>query len=493
MKTQKVRICLLVAVILLILVFAAVVHIGHENAAYNLKVIEPTCTEKGYTIYTYLKDGSTKFKDITDETGHDFGEWEKSQVSENEEQRICRRCGFCETRKIGIIRNIPTLSLYGSMDEIGKKADVRLMFSYREGDDFFDGYASLKYQGHSSLKYEKKNYTIKFYDDAEFENKKKITFKTWNTEYKYVLKANYVDASNIRNLVCADIWSEMVETRGGVNERLTKTSHNGAVDGFPIAVYLNDEFHGLYDLMLHKDDNLFAMSDGKKDGILISNAGDFDEAFFQKQVDWTAEETWETEYCGTEDKKWLQNKFNSFSEFILTADDKKFKKELKKYADIPSVIDYIIAVYTLGLNDKDFKDILFVTYDNSPWIASLFDMETAFGLSEDGTQISNAGEKLPACVDGEWKYNTENILFKKMLDCFCDEICKRYLELRKSALSEENLINTVERRRKQIPEEWLKIDFDLYRLRPGKDIADVEQIKDYVTERLVLTDKIFGK
>lgn len=492
MKSKKILSYVLGGAVLILVLVFIFLYARFTNDDYTVKTVEPTCTKKGYTIYTY-SNGTTKFKDITNETGHSFKEWEKSSTAANEEQRICERCGFIETKKTGIEQNIPTVSFYGSLGGIGKKTEVKLSFSYREADDFFDGFATLKHQGHSSLKYEKKNYTVKLYDDSELENKKHIVFKNWNKEYKYILKANYVDASNIRNLVCADIWSEMVASRREVNKRLLKTSHNGAVDGFPVAVYINDEFHGLYDLMLHKDDGLFLMSEGKKDGIVISNEGNFDEALFKKQVDWDAEETWEIEYCGTENKKWIQNKFNSFSEFVLKSDDKKFKKDLKKYADVPSVIDYIIAVYTLGLNDKDSKDILFATYDNSPWIASLFDTETAFGLSEDGTEIYGFENKLPVRNNGTWEYNSENILFIKMLDCFYDEICERYLELRKTVLSEEKLINIIEHREKQIPAEIMKNDFELYPNRHGKDIADSKQIKEYITQRIKLTDEIFVK
>ena len=47
---------------------------------------------------------------------------------------------------------------------------------------------------------------------------------------------------------------------------------------------------------------------------------------------------------------------------------------LKDYADVDSLIDYLIATYALGLNEHYYHDVLFATYDDGPFIASLFDM-----------------------------------------------------------------------------------------------------------------------
>ncbi len=481
----------LACLLLLLLACCLLWYVGRPKSAdYETQVIAPTCTENGYTIYRSLKDGSTRFKDVTEPLGHTFGDWLEA---EGRRERTCSSCGFIEAETVTVADDMPVLSLYGSLEGIEKSNDVPLTFSYADKSTAISGYATMKTQGHGSLAYEKKNFTIKLFEDEQYKTKKKISFNNWHKEHKYILKANFVDGSSIRNLVCADIWSQMVESRPNVSSRLLNTSHNGAVDGFPLELRLNDAFYGLYTLTLHKDDDLFAMEDGEKSGILISNEGDFDEALFQKPVDWQADETWEVEYCGTEKKTWLQNQFNDFLSFVATADDKSFKKKLYKYADVPSLIDYMIATYTLGLTDKDHKDILFVTYDKSPFIASLFDMETAFGLTPDGTAVSPPNEKLPMHKDGGWAYNTENILFQKMLNCFDDEICQRYGELRKTVLSDEAILKIIESRAAQIAPTVRDSDFALYPTRPGADSADVTQLKAYCETRFSLTDTIFMK
>ena len=66
---------------------------------------------------------------------------------------------------------------------------------YKSNYNNFEKYATLKVQGSSSVAYEKKNYTIKFYTDKNCTEK----FKTdlgWGREYKYVIKANWIDKTH---------------------------------------------------------------------------------------------------------------------------------------------------------------------------------------------------------------------------------------------------------------------------------------------------------
>ena len=116
---------------------------------------------------------------------------------------------------------------------------------------------------------------------------------------KYILKANYNDPSHCRNVVCADIWAEMVQSRARLPRELTVLSNYGAADGFPVSVYLNDEFHGLYTLTLHKDDDLFGMEDGKKQALLILNDASSEEAYFRAETSFGLGSPWEIEFCGT--------------------------------------------------------------------------------------------------------------------------------------------------------------------------------------------------
>lgn len=458
------------------------------------KIVEPTCVENGYSIYK--KNGKTQIKDIVPAKGHKFSKWqivtESNGVIKGTRTRTCSICNYEEKENFFDKSDLPQIMFTGDISKIGKKDLVVVEAVYREKNVNFKGYATLKYQGHDSLKYDKKNFTVKFFKDKDCTQKKNFQFSHWNKENKYILKANYIDVSRSRNLICADIWSQMVSTRTGVHSRLKDTSNNGAVDGFPVEAYLNDEFIGIYNLTLHKDDSLFAMEEGKKEGIVIINEGNSQESLFRQTVNWDKTQDWEVEFCGTENDEWIKNKTNKFIEFVINSTDTEFKNNLSKYADVNSLIDYLIAIYTLGLNSNYSKDLIFVTYDDEPFIASLFDMENAFGLYPDGKGFESVSYGLPIIKNGNWESGTDSLLWDKVMKNYYSEIQERYKKLRQDILNEKNILKITKEKINIISPTVNRADFKLYSEQPLQNISHLEQIQNYTKERLEALDCIFG-
>ena len=138
--------------------------------------------------------------------------------------------------------SIPKVYFEGDINGMHNKSDERkIKLKYESNDINFESYASIKIQGSSSLRYEKKNYTIKLYEDEFLENKKTIDFG-WGKQSKYCLKANWIDKTHARNVVTAKLVGE-VQKKYSVFEN---TPNNGAIDGFPVEIYINDDFLGVY-------------------------------------------------------------------------------------------------------------------------------------------------------------------------------------------------------------------------------------------------------
>ena len=80
----------------------------HKHS-YTNKVIKPTCTEKGYTLYTCSCGDSYK-KDYKDATGHSWGDWkvtkEPTESKEGEKTRTCISCSKKETEKIPKLEHV---------------------------------------------------------------------------------------------------------------------------------------------------------------------------------------------------------------------------------------------------------------------------------------------------------------------------------------------------------------------------------------------------
>ena len=75
----------------------------HQHSHNKDKTINPTCTEKGYTVYL-CKCGDTYKADYKDALGHDWGAWvitkQPTEDAEGTETRTCGRCGITESRSV---------------------------------------------------------------------------------------------------------------------------------------------------------------------------------------------------------------------------------------------------------------------------------------------------------------------------------------------------------------------------------------------------------
>lgn len=463
---------------------------------YSVHTTAATCTTNG-TINALSADGSTS-RVIANlpATGHSITETVLQQPIDDvhcgSALHICANCELTETVPIYPDCTIPRLKLYGSLEGIGKKAEVPMTVEFSGAGQELDCYALLKYQGHTSLIYDKKNFTLKLFKDDRHEQKNKIVFFDWNKEHKYILKANYIDPSVCRNLVCADIWSEMAACREDYPARLADSSNFGATDGFPLALYLNDEFQGLYTMTLHRDDDLFDMEDGNLDGIVVANTANTEAAFFKAPATFDDASDWEVEYSGLEDDTlWLEDKLNDLITFVRTASEDEFKENLHQYLDVNSAVDYLTAIYSLGLTNSGAKNITMATYDNGVLFFSLCDMENAFGLSPDGTEILDPADYLPTCTDGTWDSATGSLLWDRMLHSFYPEICARYTELRREILTAERICGKVETFLQPISQDFYAADKLLYPQMPDLPIDAQTQIENYVPQRLLLLDALF--
>lgn len=479
--------------LLLFLLIVSGISFGEEITAQHDEFSKaPTCTENGYI--SHIDQGTTIIEEIP-ALGHTFGEWILS-ADGMYNTRICQVCGYLENIHINTIpeNHLPRLDLYGNMEGIGKKSKVVLEASFTSLDQSFHCYGILTLQGHSTYGMPKKNYTIRFYDDQRGNVKHKVYFRNWSKEHKYILKANYTDLTQCRNLVGANLWTEMVQSRNNVSNRIRELPTYGAVDGFPIAVYLNDGFFGLYTLNLHKDDDLYHMRSGKPEAILICNKQTEPESLFRSPATFTTDHSsdWEIEYCGTEDETWAAESFNELVFFVMNSNDQEFREHLCEHLDVDAAIDYLIFLYTLGLQNGGAKDLVMISFGDL-WIPSAYDMDDGFGLDSANEAYLSPAEFLPQKVNGTWDSGTGSLLWDRLLENYTDTITDRYWVLRKEILTEESLLNRVQSFVSQIPESFFDYDYYLYPQRPVQDLYMLDQIKQYIHNRIPILDHVFRR
>ena len=78
--------------------------LSHTHNYITTTIVEPTCTERGYTKYTCEKCGNSYNADYEKALGHNFGEWKEIKPATEEEdglkERTCARCGEKEEQSI---------------------------------------------------------------------------------------------------------------------------------------------------------------------------------------------------------------------------------------------------------------------------------------------------------------------------------------------------------------------------------------------------------
>lgn len=491
------KIALTLGTIIIVCVLYLLINMGINRRDSIIEVVEPTCTEEGYTIFLNKKTNTRYADNYISALGHEYIDNRivktANGIKIGIKELICSRCNETKNLYYTDDNSIPKLCLEGSLEHISKNKSVTLKCQYIDKDNEFSSYVSLKYQGHSSLVYPKKNFTIKFFEDEDCDKKLKLSFKDWKPESKYILKANYIDPSYCRNIVCANIWSDIVKSRSSINPNLNDLSNYGAVDGFPIALYIDGNYYGLYTLNLHKDDDLFNIVDGEKQAIAIINQESLPESLFMDSSSFLETSDWEIEACGTENNDWAKKSLNNLILFIKSSDIQTFKKEIGNYLDVDAAIDYLISMYSLGLTTNYSKDLVLVTYDSKIWIPSLYDMENAFGLSEDGTSYFDAKYFMPVYSNNSFSSNTGSLLWDKLLVSYFDEIKLRYNVLRDNELSFSNIVDRIEEYMRLIPNDYREEDRKIYYDMPDIGVDYIEQMKEYVANSLSLLDDFFGR
>ena len=86
--------------------------------------------------------------------------------------------------------DIPKVYITGTLPTSKNDGDVQVTIRYKSKTMDFTHPATLKVQGGSSVNYNKKNFTVKLYEDTSYENKAKVAFKRWPEMNKFVLKAH---------------------------------------------------------------------------------------------------------------------------------------------------------------------------------------------------------------------------------------------------------------------------------------------------------------
>lgn len=457
---------------------------------------------------------------------------EANEFEKGEKHRTCSECGATEEEVIPYTLDFPRVyidyqKLYPNAPDATDYSGfanwtwdyltvpIKYEGSSTNTNSDFDCYAQMKIQGGTSknASYLKKNYTIKLYEDRDCTKKNNVKMvDSWGKQNKYVLKSNWIDITSSRNLVTAGLWSDVVESRStsqyvSPRDNLDVMVNNGAVDGFPVMLYFNGKYFGLYTFNIPKDNWLFGMKKSntqallfaegtakKADGSLYQSTG------FKELIEWDnasmAGSGWELEYAYDEsDTKWIADSMNKAIQLVMDTYGKlkdsmsssekkalrdKFISEAPNYLDVDGCIDYMIFLHCIqGFPDNSTKNVIWSTYDGKVWSPNAYDLDTTWCLSYDGQVGVFENRIIDHTSGGFWgtdwyRANLRgNALFEAILLFYAEQVQNRYNELRNGPLSYDHISESFATFINGIPQVLYDREASDYPTRPSEQVSPV--------------------
>lgn len=393
--------------------------------------------------------------------------------------------------------DIPIVTIDGTLPSAKADGDVSVVITYRSITDEFKSYATVKVQGDSSTTYPKKNFTIKLFSDSGRTKKLKKQFRDWDKERnKFVLKANWIDHSHARNVVNARLWRQIVKSRSDYDSLPSALrTGNSAVDGFPVKVFNNGVYMGLYTWNLPKD-SLYGLNEDVDSNAIVQG----DSGTYSGSILWRASTNggkWSDETHDTMPPV-ITVGFDRLLNFVYTSTDTDFVANFSNYFDKQSIIDQYIFLYVGCIVDNIGKNQTFFTYDGSYYYGGMYDMDGTWGLPPWNI---TGWKTADTAFQGGYSAVTEgtgetNLLYERVGNLFNSDIVSRYTELRSSVLSADNINAEFDRFMSNIPPYLYEEDYASttgngnFTNIPLKTTNNAIQIRQFVIDRLAYVDSM---
>lgn len=451
---------------------------------------EPTCTENGVKTRVCTCGES---ETATIPAGHTYV---LEDLYAEPEPRVafggifrCEGCGDEEERVITSADvGMPIVSLDGSFDGMSKEDKVTVGFDYISDELTFSCTATLKWQGATSLAYPKKNFSIQLFEEDG--SKKKVELVDgWGKESKYCMKANWTDFSEARNLVSANLYGDVAATRDKDDE-FAGLVNGGAVDGFPILVYHDGNFLGLYTMNIPKDKWLMGMEkdDTLRQAMVIPEQWHNSVSLREFMSYDFASTSWELEFASTEDNaeigtNWVVDSFNEMMRFVQNNDGEAFRAGIGEYINVDRALDALLFTWVMCGRDNYSKNILWVTYDGKVWTPCIYDLDSTWGLWWDASKLNTPGEVT------NFKNNSVCLLYQRLRSNYQDELLARYKDLRLTVLSDEAIEARFTEYFESIPDAVYEAERERWPNRAGLWIEHESQILSFAKEHLAILDE----
>jgi hypothetical protein len=393
----------------------------------------------------------------------------KPLISESEHSFPTKVDDFASVAKPN---GLPRVYLIGDTSAMTHDKSVSMKIEFLNGNQRFTGYSKTKWQGDSSLQWDKKNYRINLYSDSGLSTVMPVQLKPdWLSDSKFNLKANYTDGLLARNNVNAKIAAAIYSNEPGLPEELVLSQNFGQIDGFPVELFINNNFHGIY---------TFNTAKSTYGNAKIAVAGD-------EYVAATLFSANTAKYDGT-DFEFLQDSpttddqaaFNAVLKFVNESSDTDFVKDIDNYISVSSAINYMIFGNIVNLIDNWGKNADYISYDGTKFYCIPYDLDCSYG----GTWNGALNSKLSAV--GFNATEGTNKLFSRINDLMNSQVKDKYTELRKW-LTPMYVLDKYRGFIQEIGRANYEREFKLWN-NPSKDTYTFSQLTEYVYNQFKVCD-----
>jgi len=361
----------------------------------------------------------------------------------------------------------------------------------------------LSIQGHGSAAYTKKGYTF----DVLNSNGDALSLKFGDMPAadSFHLKAYATDMTHTRGLAGAKLWRQMIDIlpyqENIVSNKalsLLATQKKNAIywadakfseDGFPVGVYLNGDFYGLYTLKLKKSKPNYALDDTDTDNIFLDAASSGYTAYLSQSFDYSDWELKSPKITGYEANGAISDAGVLAAIENLWDFTTDITNEYDQHSDY-IVLDHWLLWYILCElichKDTSGNNYELATWDGTHWSMLPYDMDLTLGLDAwDSYTIKTS-------VTG-WQVGTQpgsgdTTFWSNFRTLYYAELSTLYTLLRRSVLTIDNLSEIYKSEAECIPRDIYNADYQEWGTIWSNGIPTLQQTLAVLKSRLDYLD-----
>ena len=357
---------------------------------------------------------------------------------------------------------LPRMDLYGDTTNMTpyQTVDMRIQYTSpneeKYGPSFNTGIQNnpVKIQGTSSLQYVRHNYTIYLKD--EYGNPMMYNPYGENNampDHVFCLKADYIESSHGNNTGMANFINDNVyDTK--LPPQLENPAMRSTIAGFPVVVYMNGEYLGVYNFNHDRYSTESYGYDYKKyPNMLVyeinSNSNTSAGAFYRYGDNpESSANINERNYYARDFKLIYGNRtsdsdtyseIKSLVEWVSVAEQDLFRETISEYFNKEYLFRYLLTVLMIGGVDSLGKNMKITTFDGKVWYPTFYDLDTCLGIDNSGYLTVQPDVEIE-----EGSFNTSNSnLWTKVMNYFASELKEEWALMRQGRFTLDNLLKYV--------------------------------------------------